>query len=257
MILRLDQLQSREFEISGVNILFQQPVYRTLEVNRRRVNGFLYILHGKCRYRFRGGSFELEPGSVVYLPTDSVHRLETLEEGLTFYRIDFQIRVDGETVLFSDIPVKMCTDAPREFAEAVQRLADQYAFLHDTIGKTALLATMLHALTDHGTPPGKKRLSPAIRYLLEHLTEGVDCDAMAQAARLGTSQFYVLFRREFGMTPLQYRDSLLLSRATALLQDGLLTVTEIADSLGFESVAYFSRFFKKHMGVSPSQYAGN
>ena len=254
MQLDLSQLRDRDFLISDVHIINQKPAYRTLQVRRRQVNGFLYLRGGSCRYSFDGGSFLLVPGSVVYLPTGSSHRLEVTEGELEFYRIDFQILVGDEPVYFSDHPQRFCQEAPQAFAEAAHMLAEQYSFVHNTIGKTALLATMLHALSEAATSPRSKRLAPAIHYLLEHLTEGMDCGTMAELCRLSTSQFYLLFREEFGMTPLQYRDTLVLRRADALLRGGLLTVTEIAQSLGFESVAYFSRFFKKHTGFSPTGY---
>ena len=56
------------------------------------------------------------------------------------------------------------------------------------------------------------------------------------------------------MPPLEYRSSLLAKRASQLLREGSFSVTEVAEMLGFESVSYFSRFFKKHKGISPSKY---
>ena len=43
-------------------------------------------------------------------------------------------------------------------------------------------------------------------------------------------------------------------RALEMLDTGEITVSEVAEMLGFESVAYFSRFFKKHQGISPAEY---
>ena len=57
------------------------------------------------------------------------------------------------------------------------------------------------------------------------------------------------------MTPLQYRDKLVVDKAKVMLKLEEITISEIAEILGFADVAYFSRFFKKHVGVSPSEFA--
>ena len=66
--------------------------------------------------------------------------------------------------------------------------------------------------------------------------------------------FYELFRAEFGVSPLSYRDRLLVRRAKTMLEAGDIPVKEIALSLGFETAAYFSRFFKKQTGMTPMTY---
>ncbi len=104
------------------------------------------------------------------------------------------------------------------------------------------------------TSPRQKKLVPAVRYLLNHLTKGIDCRTLAELCALSTAQFYNLFHAEYGMAPLEYRDHLLMRRATLLLKDGSFSVTKVAETLGFESVSYFSRFFKKHKGLSPAAY---
>jgi AraC-like DNA-binding protein len=45
-----------------------------------------------------------------------------------------------------------------------------------------------------------------------------------------------------------------MQHASKLLQAGTLSVSEIAYAVGFESLSYFSRSFKKHTGKSPSEY---
>jgi len=45
-----------------------------------------------------------------------------------------------------------------------------------------------------------------------------------------------------------------MEKAQSLLQNEDLTITEIADRLGYQSIAYFSRAFKRSHGISPSEY---
>ena len=253
MILPLEQLKGHDFTLKNIQIYYQTPSYRILtpRLNGRRANGFLYILHGNGRYTFEEGSFDLVPGSVVYLPSGSKHTFQVLSENIAFYRIDFDLYVQEELTYFSTCPVKLCHIADHDCSEAVQRLADGYEFLHDTVAKTALLCTIFHCLEKETASRNAVKLSPAVGYLLEHLTEKVSCVELAQTCHLSTAQFYHLFHQEYGCAPLEYRNTLLLQKAESLLRSGSFTVTEISQMLGFESVSYFSRFFKKHTGSSP------
>jgi AraC-like DNA-binding protein len=99
----------------------------------------------------------------------------------------------------------------------------------------------------------RERLSPAISYLIEHLTGDLDCSVLADLCHLSSSQFYNLFREEYKTSPLAYRDTLIIAKAKMLLQD-MFSVTAVAEMLGFESVSYFSRFFKKHCNIPPLKY---
>ena len=66
-----------------------------------------------------------------------------------------------------------------------------------------------------------------------------------------------LFLKEYGVTPLQFLQTKRVEHAKQLLsrkKDINLRVNEIALSCGFFDSAYFSRLFKKHVGVSPNAY---
>ena len=256
MVLPLEQLKYHDFTLKNINIFHQTPTYRVLNprANGRRANGFLYILRGHCNYSFEGGSFELVPGSVVYLPRGSKHTFRVLSEEIEFYRIDFDLEVEGKFTRFSAEPLKLCHSADHACREAVRSLAEEYEFLHDSVAKTALLCSVFHSLQKESLGKNAVKLSPGVRYLLEHLTEKVNCAHLAELCYLSTAQFYNLFHAEFGCAPLEYRNLLILQKAESFLRSGSFSVAEIAEMLGFESVSYFSRFFKKHSGKSPSEF---
>ena len=73
--------------------------------------------------------------------------------------------------------------------------------------------------------------------------------------RLGQSYNHLarLFKKSYGITPLQYVNSLRMGRAGDLLRDTELNVLEVAERLGFDDVAYFCRLFKKVTGKRPSE----
>lgn len=67
-----------------------------------------------------------------------------------------------------------------------------------------------------------------------------------------------LFKKEVGVTPLEYMTGLRMKKAEIMLtsqRTRAYAVGEIAELCGYENALYFSRVFRKHFGCSPSQYA--
>lgn len=254
MILPFDELQHYDFQVSDVHIYYQKPSYRSLDVLCRKYNGFLCILHGEGTYTYQNQSLQLSPGTIVYLPIGSVHKLTINTDEFEFYRIDFKIKVRDEFVFFSECPLKITESFPNECFKAIQVLYDNYRFVNNTIAKTELICRIFRTLHSSSISQNAMRLAPAVRYLLEHTTDKINCKELAKQCCLSTAQFYNLFHAEYNTTPLEYRNQLLVNQAILLLRNGEFSITEISEMLGFETVAYFSRFFKKHLGISPSEY---
>lgn len=69
-----------------------------------------------------------------------------------------------------------------------------------------------------------------------------------------------LFKKEIGLTPLEYMTSLRMKKAETMLAamwGNDYTVSEIGELCGYDDALYFSRVFKKHFGCSPSVFAKN
>ena len=67
-----------------------------------------------------------------------------------------------------------------------------------------------------------------------------------------------LFKKEMGVTPLEYMIRLRMKKAEAMLTamwTNEYSISEIAEQCGFDDALYFSRVFKKNFGCSPSKFA--
>ena len=97
-------------------------------------------------------------------------------------------------------------------------------------------------------------LSDAISYVESHLNEQITVQQMAEAAGYHASHFTRLFQSRMGISPGQFILQKKAETATQLLTSTDLPIASIADSLGFGSQFYFSNFFKKQTGMTPSSY---
>ena len=92
------------------------------------------------------------------------------------------------------------------------------------------------------------------RYLDGHFLEDFSLTQLAERCGLSEPYFRRLFLRVFHETPAEYRRRLRIAYAEDLLLSGSFTVTQTAQLCGYSDPAYFSRVFRKTMGVSPHQY---
>ncbi|MEO6479260.1 MAG: helix-turn-helix transcriptional regulator [Ferruginibacter sp.] len=76
------------------------------------------------------------------------------------------------------------------------------------------------------------------------------------AEKLHISSRYLtdLLKQETGKTALELIHLYLISEAKNLLKEGKLNIAEISFSLGFENANYFSRLFKKEVGIAPNKF---
>lgn len=78
---------------------------------------------------------------------------------------------------------------------------------------------------------------------------------MAQHSGYSPSRFSALYTRQFGLSPKAELLQARLSMAKQLLRYSDLSVSSVASLCGFQSVYYFSKYFREHTGMSPSTYA--
>jgi two-component system response regulator YesN len=94
----------------------------------------------------------------------------------------------------------------------------------------------------------------AVRYLKENLQRRVSLEEVAQYCCVSVYHLSHLFKRETGMTVVDFLNKLRVEKAMHFLEATDCTIQEIAYFVGFQDANYFSRTFKKYVKYSPSAY---
>lgn len=98
------------------------------------------------------------------------------------------------------------------------------------------------------------RLYTSIEYLTKNFTSAIEIDELAAMEHLSPGRYRCVFDDLMGMSPKEYIIKLRLDRGMELLLCTDLSVGEISDIVGYSDPLYFSRLFKRKLGVSPAEY---
>ena len=94
----------------------------------------------------------------------------------------------------------------------------------------------------------------AIAYIHEHYAEPIARPQMARAVGVNESYLSQIVRQEIGLSLWEFLIRYRIHRAKQLLRDSSHSIAVVANRTGFNDPAYFSRVFKKHVGMSPRTY---
>lgn len=116
------------------------------------------------------------------------------------------------------------------------------------------ITTQRLAASSRDTLRGYTLIDPALRRIRDAFAEQLTVETLALLCGVSKNYFCRVFKATVGRTAMEYLRDYRLGIAKALLRNTDKSVTEIAETCGFESVNYFCRFHKQQVGCSPIAY---
>jgi len=98
-------------------------------------------------------------------------------------------------------------------------------------------------------------LSEILAYMNKRLTEPLTIEDICHEFFISRSSLQALFKTHLNTSPKNYLLNIKLQKSKELIRENQYTISEIAYRLGFSSIHYFSRLFKKYFNTTPSDYA--
>lgn len=110
----------------------------------------------------------------------------------------------------------------------------------------------MHTNTDKISDSKKQMVKSAIKYIKKHYGEHMSIDDIA--GNIGFSRYYLChaFKEMMGMSLVNYINMLRCEKAKTHIYSRKYSISEIALMCGFENFSYFTKTYKKYMGVLPS-----
>lgn len=91
-------------------------------------------------------------------------------------------------------------------------------------------------------------------YVLEHMDDEITLQEISEKFFISRNYFCTVFKQETGENFIEYVTKVKMERARVLLKEYDYKAYEIGKLLGYQETPYFSKLFKRHTGLSPSEY---
>jgi len=211
--------------------------------------------------------FIIKPGDMIILPKGVAHAYQASQsEPWSIYWAHFSGRQSRDFMEYLAI-------APQHYITHLgihSRLVSDFEALLENKQPGYNLSAFIHAsnllrqiltLVAQLQPLAKQQQAVAsfnleyIHSLMQaRIHEQLDLETLASSANLSKFHFVKKYKELTGTTPINHFIHLKIERACHLLDITTQSINEISFSVGYEDAYYFSRIFKKIMGISPSQY---
>lgn len=131
--------------------------------------------------------------------------------------------------------------------EEAMKVARVYLIDWHHVGQQPFAATSLRQVED-------AEIARCQSWIAEHYDHASPVNAMAELSGLPERSFKRRFARATGLSPLQYVQTLRLEEAKQMLETTSESVEGIANQVGYEDASFFSRLFRRQVGITPAQY---
>ena len=232
----------------------------THSVSRSGYNSYgLYgVLKGEVVLKTKNKTYKAHAGDTLFFSQEVAHTVEN--GGDIPYETNFMYLYGPEVKGFYDsfqskFGYVMTGFTPPSLAEAARQIT---AMIQSGNENRYLISSLIYnvlteLLQQCDISDGHTGITDAIKYVMEHYKEKITLDTLSSMAY--TDKFY--FIRQFhsltGFTPKEYQNELRLNEALSLLKNTDLSVTAIANEVGFSDARGLISLIKNRKGCSPSQ----
>lgn len=222
--------------------------------------GDVFVINARREHEYRSLE-DLRLVNILYQPEQLKMRLLDLN-AVAGYHALFTLEPSRKSRQPNKSRMRLNSREMNQILELVDRLELELQSRESGFGFMAtatfmqLVGQLSRCYGRNPSPDGKAllRIGEALSHLERNIEHEVNLDELASIAHMSARSFLRVFRSATGSSPLAWMLGQRVNRACMLLRHTDKTVTEIAFDVGFNDSNYFTRQFRKIIGVSPREY---
>ena len=235
-------------EVCNVHTV-HNPTKKSSAIINRKSYGISFCREGKIIYTHNGKDAVEDRTHAVILPQGQSYTL-FCEEGGSFPVIEFFCDRELCNTIVS-IPIENVAGLISDY----EKMLSLCLVNENRLRVISLFYGILHSIS---MSSDGSVLYPAMKCIEENFTDpALNNSILASKCRISEVYFRRLFLERYKTTPKQYVIDMRINRAKQLLSEGSMKITAISEGCGFSSPYHFCRTFKRHVGVTPTEYMMN
>lgn len=275
-------LSDSQFSDLEIPLAIRRTEQRDLDHHMHTFVELVMVVAGSGTHVFNTEHYPITVGDVFVVPPYTPHGYADTE-GLVIYNILFKekmlARYHDELTLIPGFHGLIylepyyrtvrgfsgrLTLSPEQIVRAtslVTRLKDEWDHAYE--GRSIMVENLFIELLlfycrqfseDTGPMTRVMPVARTIGYLNQHYEESLCLDDLVQVARVSKRSLIRHFKNTTGTSPIRYLQKIRIAKASDMLKTKDRAITQVAMDAGFNDAAYFSLVFKRHTGMTPSEY---
>lgn len=227
----------------------------------------LYLIHfiykGRGMLKIDDTTYELQEKDAFYIPPNvSATYTADSEDPWHYYYFAFNGSFASELIHRTVFRDSYCTTMSDN--TLMQLITDANAHINRSraadIGGIEQLFRLLSILlraddqSKYTISPQHQYISQIQRYIQLHFAETLRISQLADQFNINRSHLYRMFKNCIGMGPEQYLIDFRMKQAKRLLDNGKMSIAEVAQTVGYNNYTNFYTNFQKHTGITPREY---
>nr|WP_321295370.1 AraC family transcriptional regulator [uncultured Sphaerochaeta sp.] len=238
----------------------------------------VFVVSGRGINFTKDEEFMLREGSVFFVPPGLEHGYKHVENLVLYNIIYGRNLVSRHALDLTELPgycsiflqadtIPSLSLSPSQIAELLpliqlmEKEADDqsYGSGSRTLAYAYLIELLVSLARIYDQTPNEanqtaRRLWEVISYMDNHLDQALSTEELKDVANMSTSTLNRCFKQSTGLSPIEFHIHKRIAYACSLIQKRGLSMAQVSEASGFNDPNYFSRQFRKVMGMSPKQY---
>ena len=226
-----------------------------------------FIVSGKGQFLIQDQVFPVAANNLVIINPNVTHTedslnaqpLEYIVLGIDGFEVAAGEKTNGRFCIldhFESVDISSCLRNILREMEQKQTGYEDICQAYMEILVIRLMRNIALSVQVHPLPQvsGNSQCAAVRHYIDLHFKEPLTLDQLSEEAHINKYYLSHIFKQEYGISPINYMISRRLEESKYLLAETDLSMSQIAQLMGFSSLSYFSQVFRNTQGVSPKEY---